>query len=53
MWTPGGHNELTDNTELIIPTERIVIPERWQANLGAVRWPHFPTNAPCLLQGSP
>jgi hypothetical protein len=34
MWAPGGHNELTDNTELIIPTERIVIPERWQANLG-------------------
>ena len=34
MWTPGGHNELTDNTEFIIPTESILIPEWWQANLG-------------------
>ena len=34
MWTPGGQNELTDNTEFIIPTKRIVIPERWQANVG-------------------
>jgi len=35
MWTPGGQNELTDNTELIIPTKRILIAERWQKNLGA------------------
>ncbi|HIG18234.1 MAG TPA: DUF5107 domain-containing protein [Candidatus Handelsmanbacteria bacterium] len=34
MWAPGGRNEVTDNTELIIPTKHIVIPERWQANLG-------------------
>jgi hypothetical protein len=35
MWAPGGHNELTDSTEIIIPTERVLIPERWQANLGS------------------
>ena len=34
MWTPGGQNELTDNTELIIPTERVLIADRWQKNLG-------------------
>ena len=34
QWTPGGHNELTDNTEFIIPTDRILIEERWQKNLG-------------------
>ncbi len=34
MWAPGGANELTDNTEFIIPTERILIEERWQANMG-------------------
>lgn len=34
MWVPGGRNELTDSTELIIPTRRILIEERWQANLG-------------------
>ncbi len=34
MWAPGGTNEVTDNTELIIPTERIVIEKRWQKNLG-------------------
>jgi len=34
MWAPGGQNELTDNTEFIIPTERILIEERWQANMG-------------------
>ena len=32
--TPGGRNELTDGTELIIPTRRVTVPERWQANLG-------------------
>jgi hypothetical protein len=34
QWTPGGHNELTDSTEFIIPTDRILIEERWQPNLG-------------------
>lgn len=34
QWTPGGRNELTDNTEFIIPTDRILIEERWQKNLG-------------------
>lgn len=34
MWTPGGHNELTDSTEFIIPTKRILIEDRWQKNLG-------------------
>ena len=34
MWTPGGRNELTDNTEFIIPTKRILIEDRWQKNLG-------------------
>gem|GEM_PF-1992204 len=34
QWTPGGRNELTDNTEFIIPTESILIPERFRDNLG-------------------
>lgn len=34
QWAPGGQNELTDGTEFIIPTERILIEGRWQANLG-------------------
>ena len=34
MWAPGGRNELTDHTELIIPTEHVLIPQRWQQNLG-------------------
>ncbi|MDP6607419.1 MAG: DUF5107 domain-containing protein [Dehalococcoidia bacterium] len=34
QWAPGGRNELTDRTEFIIPTERISIEDRWQANLG-------------------
>ena len=34
QWAPGGRNELTDNTELAMPAKRIVIPERWQENLG-------------------
>lgn len=34
QWTPGGHNELTDSTEFIIPTDRILIEERWQKNMG-------------------
>ena len=34
QWAPGGHNELTDNTEFIIPTRRVLIPERFRANLG-------------------
>ena len=31
---PGGENELTDNTEFIIPTKSILIADRWQKNLG-------------------
>jgi hypothetical protein len=44
QWAPGGRNELTDNTELIIPTPRINISERWQANLGPSPqpWPDSP-----------
>lgn len=44
MWAPGGANELTDNTEFIIPTERILIEERWQANMGPSPqvWPGNP-----------
>ncbi|MCP5117702.1 MAG: DUF5107 domain-containing protein, partial [bacterium] len=44
MWAPGGQNEVTDNTELIIPTERIVIEKRWQKNLGPSPqpWPGNP-----------
>ena len=34
MWVPGGENELTDNTEFIIPTANILIADRWQKNLG-------------------
>ena len=34
QWTPGGHNELTDNTEFIIPTDRILIAKDWQKNMG-------------------
>ena len=34
MWVPGGHNQLTDHTEFIIPTKQILIEERWQKNLG-------------------
>lgn len=34
MWAPGGGNELTDSTEFIIPTRRVLIEERWQQNLG-------------------
>jgi hypothetical protein len=34
QWTPGGQNELTDSTEFIIPTGRILIADRWQRNLG-------------------
>jgi len=34
QWTPGGQNELTDSTEFIIPTDRILIEERWQKNMG-------------------
>jgi hypothetical protein len=34
QWTPGGENELTDSTEFIIPTERILISPKWQANMG-------------------
>ncbi|MCK4772951.1 MAG: DUF5107 domain-containing protein [Candidatus Latescibacteria bacterium] len=34
QWTPGGRNELTDNTEFIIPTELILIPDRFRDSLG-------------------
>jgi len=34
QWAPGGQNELTDNTEFIIPTERILIEAHWQKHLG-------------------
>lgn len=34
QWVPGGENELTDNTEFIIPTDQILIPDRFQKNLG-------------------
>ena len=34
MWAPGGRNELTDDTEYLIPADRILIAERWQKNLG-------------------
>jgi len=44
MWVPGGKNELTDNTEFILPTERILVEERWQKNLGPSpqNWPDNP-----------
>jgi hypothetical protein len=34
QWTPGGLNELTDSTEFIIPTEQVIVSEKWQPNLG-------------------
>ncbi len=34
QWAPGGDNQLTDRTEFIIPTDRILIEDRWQQNLG-------------------
>lgn len=34
QWTPGGDNQLTDHTEFIIPTDRILIEDRWQTNMG-------------------
>jgi len=34
QWTPGGQNELTDSTEFIIPTDRILISPKWQRNMG-------------------
>ncbi len=44
MWTPGGWNELTDGTELIIPTDQIIIPGKYQAALGPSpqRWATSP-----------
>jgi hypothetical protein len=44
MWVPGGENELTDNTEFILPTEQILVEERWQKNLGPSPqpWPENP-----------
>ena len=44
MWTPGGRNELTDRTEFILPTARILVEERWQKNLGPSPqpWPGNP-----------
>jgi hypothetical protein len=37
QWTPGGRNELTDNTEFIIPTRHILIPDRFRERLGESR----------------
>ena len=34
MWAPGGKNELTDQTEFLIPTKQVLIAERWKKNLG-------------------
>ena len=31
---PGGTNQLTDNTEFIIPTQHVNVSKRWQSNLG-------------------
>ena len=44
QWTPGGQNELTDNTEFIVPTRRILVEDRWQANMGpsGQTWPGNP-----------
>jgi hypothetical protein len=44
MWAPGGRNELTDNTEFILPTKQILIEDRWQKNLGPSPqpWPENP-----------
>jgi len=44
MWVPGGENELTDNTEFILPTKRILVEERWQKSLGPSPqpWPENP-----------
>ncbi len=44
QWAPGGWNELTDNTEFIIPTDDIIVPERFRAALGPSpqRWATSP-----------
>lgn len=44
MWAPGGLNELTDHTEFILPTSRILVEKRWQMNLGPSPqpWPDNP-----------
>ena len=44
QWTPGGWNELTDGTEFIIPTDQIIIPEKYRAALGPSpqRWATSP-----------
>jgi hypothetical protein len=44
QWAPGGWNELTDNTEFIIPTEEVIIPERFWAALSPSpqRWATSP-----------
>ncbi len=44
QWAPGGWNELTDNTEFIIPTEEVIIPERFREALGPSpqRWATSP-----------
>jgi hypothetical protein len=44
QWAPGGWNELTDNTEFIIPTDEIIIPERFRVTLGPSpqRWATSP-----------
>jgi hypothetical protein len=44
QWTPGGWNGLTDDTEFIIPTDVVIIPERFRATLGPSpqRWASSP-----------
>lgn len=44
QWAPGGWNGLTDNTEFIIPTDEIIVPERFRAALGPSpqRWATSP-----------
>ena len=44
QWAPGGWNGLTDNTEFIIPTDDIIVPERFRASLGPSpqRWASSP-----------
>jgi hypothetical protein len=41
QWTPGGHNELTDHTEFILPTDHITISKEWQQNMrpATQSWP--------------
>ena len=44
QWAPGGLNRLSNDTELVIPTKQVLIPERWQDRLGPSpqAWPTCP-----------